>query len=124
MNLLRTLVFAFVLLTFASTAFAWSYVPNTYQSNQVAGPVLYKPSTPYQGWNYYSYYPTSGYPVLGGGTYHPPGYLSGSYAVNNYYPIYNAYPSYGYGYNAPVHTTVDFYYKSGNFSFGCTIYSC
>ena len=124
MSAIRLVLVALIALSLSSMVFAWgAYVPETYQSNQVYAGSFYKPSTQIQGWNYYAYYPNSGYPVMGGGRIYPPGYLGGSYGV------YSTYPSYGYNYGhpaygAPVHTTVDFYYKSGNFSIGCTIYSC
>lgn len=125
MSAIRLLVIGLILMSFASVAFAWvSYVPETYQTNQVAGPIFYKPSTPYQGWNYYSYYPNSGYPVMGGGRYYPPGYMAGSYAAYTYpsynYNSYNSYNSYG----PPVHTTLDFYYKGNGFSIGCSFSYC
>ncbi|MEK6971087.1 MAG: hypothetical protein AABW68_05400 [archaeon] len=126
----RWLIVGLIVLASVSFVSAWgAYVPETYQSSQVALGSFYQPSSPYQGWDYYAYAPNSGYPVMGGGRFYPSGYLSGSYGAYPSYSNYHGYSPYGYSYGqslygVPVHTTVDFYYRSGSYSFGCTIYSC
>ncbi|MFH0970802.1 MAG: hypothetical protein V1776_05075 [Candidatus Diapherotrites archaeon] len=127
MSFIRFFGLAMILLSFSSLVSAWpAYVPETYQSNQLYAGSFYQPSGMNQGWTYYAYYPNSGYPVLGGGRYYPPGYLSGSYGVYPSYSMYGNYGNYGYYYpqTAPVHTTLDFYYHSNGFGFYCTTSFC
>lgn len=100
-----------------SSAFAWgfAYTSDTWNSNQVYAGSFFVSSSPYSGWTYNAYRPSSGYPLLGGGHFYPNGYFSGNYAVYpsfGYGNSYSGYPfttAYSYGVGAPVHYTSDSY---------------
>ena len=114
MNILRLGIFVIVAIALASFASAYyAVVPDTWNSNQVYAGSFYLPNSSYSGWTYNSFYPNSGYPTIGGGTYIPPGYFRGySYGFSpyaNYYGYPNYY-TYGYAYG-------DYYGR-------CTSYYC
>ncbi len=141
MNFLRLLSVGIIFSLFASTGFAWGWIADTWNTSQVYAGSVYAPSSHYSGWVYNSYAPNSGYPVMGGGRYYPPGYGAGSYyapVTQGYYYgsaygyNYNSYvsPSYpghyvaDYYYGSPVHATLDIGYSNDNFYVRCTYYSC
>lgn len=108
MNLsqLSILVISFLLLSVNVSAYFYtSYIPETYNTNQLYAGSYFKQSYPgsISGWSYNSYIPNNGYAAYGGVRYYPYGYLGGSTPVYNYsYPVYGAYPFYGaasYAYN-------------------------
>lgn len=133
MNILKLSLIGFIFVVFASTAFAWPLVADTWNSNQVYAGSVYVPSSPYSGWVYNAYVPNSGYPVMGGGRYYPPGYGAGSYAVPNYYygsgytyvsPSYPGHYVSGSYYGARVHSALSISYADDDFYVSCTWYDC
>ncbi len=132
MNLLRFISLGIILTFLASSVFAWGFVAETWNSNQVYAGSFYQPSSAYSGFVYNTYHPNAGYPVMGGGSYYPYGYPgNGYYYAGGYnYPSFVS-PSYpghyvsSYYYGAPVHSTLDYGYGYSYPSYGnCTSYYC